>query len=44
MPAYEQSMRPLVNFYEQRGRLVTIAAAGSHEESYHHTQFCTPAR
>jgi adenylate kinase len=38
MKAYETSTRPLINFYQQRGLLVTIPAEGSPEEIYQRTQ------
>jgi adenylate kinase len=34
MEAYQKSTRPLIDFYRQRGLLVTIAADGSPEEIY----------
>jgi adenylate kinase len=37
MQAYEQSTRPLIDFYQQRGLLVMIPAAGTPEETYHRT-------
>lgn len=37
MQAYEQSTRPLIHFYQQRGLLVLIQAAGTPEETYHRT-------
>ena len=34
MQVYEQSTRPLIDFYQQRAQLVSIAAEGSPEEIY----------
>ncbi len=38
MEAYQKSTRPLIDFYKQRGLLVTIAADGSPEEIYERTR------
>ena len=38
MKAYETSTRPLINFFEKRGLLVTISAEGSPEEIYQRTR------
>ena len=37
MKVYEESTRPLIDFYQQRGVLVTIEAEGSPEEIYERT-------
>jgi adenylate kinase family enzyme len=37
MAVYEKSTRPLTDFYEQRGLLVTIEAEGTPEEIYQRT-------
>ena len=37
MDVYEKSTRPLTDFYEQRGLLVTIEAEGTPEEIYQRT-------
>ena len=37
MQAYEKSTRPLIDFYQSRGLLVSIQAAGTPEETYHRT-------
>lgn len=37
MEAYENSTRPLIEFYQQRGLLITIEAEGSPEEIYKRT-------
>ena len=37
MQAYEQSTRPLIDFFQQRGLLVMIQAAGTPEETYRRT-------
>jgi len=34
MKVYEQSTRPLINYYAQRGVLITVSAAGGLEEIY----------
>ncbi len=44
MQAYEESSRPLIDFYQQRGRLVTISAEGAPEEIYQRTQALALAR
>jgi adenylate kinase len=41
MEAYQKSTRPLIDFYKQRGLLVTIAADGSPEEIYERTRQMT---
>ncbi len=38
MKAYEKSTRPLIDFYQQRGLLVTISAEGAPEEIYQRTR------
>ena len=38
MTAYETSTRPLIDFFEKRGLLVTISAEGSPEEVYQRTR------
>lgn len=38
MKAYETSTRPLMDFYQQRGLLVTISAEGTPEEIYQRTR------
>jgi adenylate kinase len=37
MEAYEKSTRPLIEFYQKRGVLISITAKGSPEEIYRHT-------
>jgi adenylate kinase len=37
MKAYENNTRPLIDFYQQRGLLVSISAEGTPEEIYHRT-------
>ena len=37
MKAYEKSTRPLIDFYQQRGLLVTISAEGTPEEIFQRT-------
>lgn len=37
MAAYEKSTRPLIEFYQQRGLLVTIAAAATPDETFQRT-------
>jgi adenylate kinase family enzyme len=32
MTAYQRSTKPLIDFYQQRGLLVTVAATGAPEE------------
>jgi adenylate kinase len=44
MQAYETSTRPLINFYLERGLLVTINAEGSPEEIYHRTRLLALGR
>jgi len=44
MLAYETSTRPLINFYQERGLLVTVSAEGSPEEIYQRTRDLTPGR
>ncbi len=44
MKAYETSTRPLINFYQQRGLLVSISADGSPEEIYHRTRLLALGR
>ena len=44
MQAYETSTRPLINFYEQRGLLVSISAEGSPEQIYHRTRLLALGR
>ena len=44
MKAYATSTRPLINFYQQRGRLLTIAAEGSPEEIYQRTRLLALGR
>ena len=43
MQAYEQSTRPLIDFYQKRGLLVSIPPSGTPEETYHRTR-CWPGR
>jgi adenylate kinase len=38
MEAYQKSTKPLIDFYRQRGLLVTVPAAGSPEEIYERTR------
>jgi adenylate kinase len=38
MEAYQNSTKPLIDFYQQRNLLVTIAADGTPEEIYHRTR------
>ena len=38
MEAYEKSTRPLIDFYQKRGLLVSISAEGSPEEIYQRTR------
>lgn len=42
--AYEQSIRPSIDFYKQRGLLITISAEGSPEEIYQRTRLLALAR
>lgn len=44
MEAYQSSTRPLIDFYQQRGLLVTISADGSPEEIYKRTRLTALAR
>jgi adenylate kinase len=44
MKAYETSTRPLISFYEQRGLLITVSAAGSPEEIYQRTRLLALGR
>ncbi len=44
MEAYQHSTKPLIDFYQQRGLLVTISAAGSPEEIYKRTRLNALAR
>jgi adenylate kinase len=44
MKAYETNTRPLINFYQQRGLLVSISAEGSPEEIYHRTRLLALGR
>ncbi len=44
MQHYEQSTRPLIDFYQQRGLLVTIDAEGSPEAIYRRTRLQTLGR
>jgi adenylate kinase len=37
MQAYERSTRPLIDFYQQRGLLIMVQAAGTPEETCHRT-------
>ena len=37
MEVYQKSTKPLIDFYQQRGVLVTIEAEGSPEEIYERT-------
>ncbi|MDE3066675.1 MAG: nucleoside monophosphate kinase [Verrucomicrobiota bacterium] len=37
MAAYEESTRPLIDFYRQRDLLITVAAGGTPEETFHRT-------
>jgi adenylate kinase len=37
MEVYEKSTKPLTDFYQQRGLLVTIEAEGTPEEIYQRT-------
>lgn len=42
--AYEEFARPLVDFYRQRGLLLTIPAEGTPEDVYHRTRNSFPGR
>ena len=44
MEAYQNSTRPLVEFYQQRGLLASIAAEGTPEEIYQRTRLAFLAR
>jgi adenylate kinase len=44
MKAYEQSTRPLIEFYQKRGLLITIDAEGSPEEIYKRTRLLALGR
>lgn len=44
MKAYQESTRPLTDFYEKRGLLVTIPAEGSPEEIYQRTRLIALTR
>jgi adenylate kinase len=44
MKAYETSTRPLIDYYQQRGLLLTISADGSPEEIYQRTRLLALAR
>jgi adenylate kinase len=44
MKAYEQSTRPLIEFYQKRGLLITIDANGSPEEIYRRTRLLALGR
>ena len=44
MKAYEVSTRPLINFYQSRGLLMSISAEGSPEEIYHRTRLLALGR
>jgi adenylate kinase len=44
MKAYETSTRPLIDFFDQRGLLVTISAEGSPEEIYQRTRLLALGR
>lgn len=44
MKAYEANTRPLINFYQQRGLLVSISADGSPEEIYQRTRLLALGR
>jgi adenylate kinase len=44
MEAYQNSTKPLIDFYQQRGLLVTIQADGTPEEIYQRTQAAALAR
>jgi len=43
MAAYEKSTRPLIDFYQKRGVLVTVPAEGSPEEIYQRTRLALSA-
>jgi adenylate kinase len=44
MKAYETSTRPLINFYQQRGLLLTVSAEGTPEEIYQRTRLLALGR
>lgn len=44
MKAYEESARPLIDFYQQRGLLITVSAEGTPEEIYQRTRLLALAR
>jgi adenylate kinase family enzyme len=44
MKAYETSIRPLINFYKQRGLLISISADGPPEEIYQRTRLLALGR
>ena len=44
MEAYEKSTRPLIDFYQKRGLLVSIKAEGSPEEIYQRTRLLALAQ
>ena len=44
MKAYEASTRPLINFYQERGLLISISSEGSPEEIYHRTRLLSLGR
>lgn len=44
MKAYETSTHPLINFYQQRGLLISISAEGSPEEIYQRTRLLALGR
>jgi adenylate kinase len=44
MEAYHHSTKPLIDFYQQRGLLITIAAEGTPEEIYKRTRLAALAR
>ena len=44
MEAYEKSTKPLIDFYQERGLLVAIAAEGSPEEIYQRTRLVALTR
>lgn len=44
MNAYEIKTRPLINFYQERGLLITVSAEGSPEEIYQRTRLLALGR
>jgi adenylate kinase len=44
MDVYRNSTRPLIDFYQQRGQLVTISAEGTPEEIYQRTRLAALTR